>query len=217
MYFDIEAQIENNFVKINALLQFSKGGKFLIVTDSNARPTTWHDVQTNSGGKKLEECLASKQLHILNEESGRSTFHNSRRSSNIYLTITNNSLIAAVNEREISAEDSCSDHSFLKYKIGMDKSTNNMYNYQGIRYIVKEDKYHEFDTELVQEILKIFKNTNHIGNEEEIDISLSTIALKENDTEKIVDTFTAALQSACRETFKTISAKTKTKKKKSVP
>jgi hypothetical protein len=71
--------------------------------------------------------------------------HNSRGSSNIDLTITNNHLITAVNEWEISAEDSCSDHSFLKHKIGIDNSTNNVHNYQGIRYIIKEDKYHEFD------------------------------------------------------------------------
>jgi len=34
-YFDIEDQIENNFVKIDALLQFAKGGNILIATDSN--------------------------------------------------------------------------------------------------------------------------------------------------------------------------------------
>lgn len=54
-----------------------------------------------------------------------------------------------MNGWEISAEESCPDHNFLKYKIGIDNSSNNVYNYQGIRYIVKEDKYHEFDRELV--------------------------------------------------------------------
>jgi hypothetical protein len=103
-----------------------------------------------------------------------------------------------MNKREISAEESCSDHNFLRYIIGTDNSTNNVYNYQGIRHIVKEDKHHEFDRELVQEVLKIFKYNNHIGSKEEMDMSLSTVALKENDTEKLVDTFTAALQSACR-------------------
>ena len=34
---------------------------------------TWHDTLTNTRGKKLEEYLASKQLHIVNEESERST------------------------------------------------------------------------------------------------------------------------------------------------
>jgi hypothetical protein len=92
-----------------------------------------------------------------------------------------------------------------------------VYNYQGIRYIVKEDKYHVFDRKLVQETLKIFENVNYKGNVEEVDVNLSTIALKENYLEKFIDTFTEALQSACRKTFKTISTENQTKKKKSVP
>jgi hypothetical protein len=36
MYFDIEDQIENNFSKIDAILQFTKGEKILIATDSNS-------------------------------------------------------------------------------------------------------------------------------------------------------------------------------------
>ena len=91
------------------------------------------------------------------------------------------------------------------------------YNYQGIRYIVKEDNYHEFDRKSVQETLKIFKNINYKGSVQEMDMNLSTIASKENDWEKLLDTFTEAMQSACRKTFKTISTGNKTKKKKSVP
>jgi hypothetical protein len=53
-----------------------------------------------------------------------------------------------------------------------------MYNYQGIRYIVKEDNYHEFDRKLVQETLKIFRNVKYKGSVEEVDVNLSTIALK---------------------------------------
>jgi hypothetical protein len=56
-----------------------------------------------------------------------------------------------MNEWEISGEESCSDHTFLKYKIGIANSLNNVYNYQGKRYIVKEDNYQEFDRKLVQE------------------------------------------------------------------
>ena len=46
------------------------------------------------------------------------SFHNTRGSSNIDLRIKNNNLIADVHEREISEEESCLDHNFLKYKIG---------------------------------------------------------------------------------------------------
>lgn len=57
MYFDLKNQIENNFTKMDALLQFANGGRILIAADSNARLTTWHDVITNSQGRKLEEYL----------------------------------------------------------------------------------------------------------------------------------------------------------------
>jgi len=82
------------------LMRFVKGGRILVAVDSNARSKTWHDVKTNSRGRKMEEYVARKQLHIINEESDRFTFHNSRGLSNIDLTITNNNLVAAVNERE---------------------------------------------------------------------------------------------------------------------
>jgi hypothetical protein len=53
MYFDIEDQIEKNFTKIDAILQFAKGGRILISTDSNSRSTTWNDIITNPRGKKV--------------------------------------------------------------------------------------------------------------------------------------------------------------------
>ena len=61
-------------------MRFVKGGRILIAVDSNARLKTWHDVKTNSRGRKMEEYLASKQLHIIDEESDSFTFHNSRGS-----------------------------------------------------------------------------------------------------------------------------------------
>jgi len=50
-----------------------------------------------------------------------------------------------------------------------------------------------------------------------MDMNLSTTAAKENDLERIVDSFTEAIQTACREAFKVINTQNKTKKKKSVP
>jgi hypothetical protein len=109
----------------------------------------------------MEDYLASKQLHIIKEESESTTYHSRRGKSNIDLTITNNRLLRDVNGWEISSEDSCSDHNFLKYNIGVVNCSQNSHdegNYLGIRYIEKEDKYDEFDRNLVQEALKTFNN-----------------------------------------------------------
>jgi hypothetical protein len=106
--------------------------------DSNSRSTTWYDVLTNSKGKVLEVFFASNQLHIINEDSTK-TFHSSRGSSNIGLTIVNNQMLAAIKDWEISEEKSCSDHKIIKFNLSF--TTNNKeqkYIFLGTRYITKE-------------------------------------------------------------------------------
>ena len=46
-------------------------------------------------------------------------------------------------------------------------------------------------------------------------MNLVTTSAKENDLERLVDSFTEAMQTACREAFKTINTQNKTKQKKS--
>jgi hypothetical protein len=139
MYFDIEDQNENNLKKMDDIQRFVSGGRILIAADSNLRSKMWHDVKTNPRGRKMEEYLASKQLHIINEESDWFTFSNTRGSSNIDLTIANNNLIAAVSDWEISAEESLSDHIYLKYKIGEGGADrhNRDNTSQGTKYVLK--------------------------------------------------------------------------------
>ena len=48
-------------------------------------------------------------------------------------------------------------------------------------------------------------------------MNLLTTAVKENDLDRIVDSYTKAMQTACREAFKVINTQNKTKQKKSVP
>lgn len=70
---------------------------------------------TNSRGKLLEEYFASNQLHIINEDSARTTFQSSRGSSNIDLSIVNNQMLAAIKLWEISEEECFSDHNIIKF------------------------------------------------------------------------------------------------------
>ena len=70
-------------------MELTRREKILIVADTNSRSKTWHELITNTRGKKLEEYLAGSQLHIINEDNERSTFHNTRGVSNIDLTVVN--------------------------------------------------------------------------------------------------------------------------------
>jgi len=104
--------------------------------------------------------MASRHLHIINEQSENFTFHNRRGSSNIDLKFTNNNIIADVQEWEISEEENCSDHNFLKYKIGKANSYKSKYNYQCMRCIVKEDKYYKIRPKIRTRDTKKFQKYN---------------------------------------------------------
>jgi len=135
MYFDIDDQIQNNLNEMFKLVRFAKEGRIVIAVDNNARSKTWHDAKTNARGRKLEEYLVSRHLHIVNEECYRPTFFNSIGTSNIDLTITNNNLLGKVSEWDISNEDSLSDHNYIQYTIregGAEKQNIN-YRKQGTK------------------------------------------------------------------------------------
>jgi len=135
MYFDIQRQIEDDLNKVEAIIHHAKEAGVLLAIDSNSRSKTWHDSQTNARGRILEEFLISKQPHILNEESSLTTFLNSRGSGNIYLTVVSNHLLRAVENWEVCDQESCSDHSIIKFSIGQASWTCKQES-QGVRYTV---------------------------------------------------------------------------------
>jgi len=188
MYFDIQDQLGKPLNNMDEILKLTKSGKILIAADTNSRSKTWHDVITNTRGKKLEEYLAGTQLHIINKENERSTFHNSRGISNIDLTIVNNNLLTAVRDWEISEEESLSDHNYLKYKISMrrDKTYTNKTKYRSVKYVIREEKIQAFDRNLVQEMQKKANKTSK-GGAEEIDNFLSTIIATGKDLEQNIE------------------------------
>jgi len=137
MYFDINRQIEGDLNKIEAIIHHAKGAGVFLAIGSNSRSTSWHDTQTNTRGRIHEEFLLSKHLHIMNEESTLTTFLNSRASSNIDLTVSSNQLLRAVVHWEVSDQESCSDHSIIKFAIGQGLWGRSKQESRGVRYIVK--------------------------------------------------------------------------------
>ena len=118
MYFDINRQILGDLNEIEAIIHHAKGAGVLLDIGSNSRSTSWHDTQTNTRGRILEEFPISKHLLIMNEESTLTTFLNSRGSSNIDLTVTSNQLLRTVEHWEVSDQERCSNHSIIKFAIG---------------------------------------------------------------------------------------------------
>jgi ectoine hydroxylase-related dioxygenase (phytanoyl-CoA dioxygenase family) len=151
IYLDYRDPIENSIKTIEEIVMFTKEEKLIIAMDSNSRSTTWHDVLTNSRGKVLEEFLASSQLHIINEESNKTTFLSSRGSSNIDLTIVNNQMLPFLEDWALSEEESCSDHNTIKFNLNFAFNNNSQqYQYSGRRYLLKEKQH-----KILQNIPKI--------------------------------------------------------------
>ena len=115
MILDIKEEIKNKIAKVEEIIKFGERTGILIAMDSNVRSQAWHDKQTNTRGRILEEYIASRDLNIMNEESEHTTHHTRRGRSNIDLTITNNQILKTLKEWEISMEESSSDHNIIKY------------------------------------------------------------------------------------------------------
>ena len=134
---DINQQIDIDLMKIEAIIQHAKGTGILIAMDSNSRSTSWHDTLTNTRDRILEEFLLSQQSHIMNEEREYTTSLSCRGTNNIDLTVISNQLFRAVVECELSDQESCSDHSIIRYAIGQGKGNRIEYDFQDVSYIVQ--------------------------------------------------------------------------------
>jgi hypothetical protein len=96
IYLEIKNEISEDLHKIENIQWLAKGRGLLVTMDSNVRSKTWHDVTTNRRGRMLEEFLISNRLHILNEDSGLTTFESTRGTSNIDLTIAVSTMVKLI-------------------------------------------------------------------------------------------------------------------------
>ena len=74
----------------------------------------------------------------MNDESELTTFQSRKGSSNIDLTVVNNRLLKILYGWVISADNSCSDHNIIKFKIGHETNYGITYNNNGPIYIKNE-------------------------------------------------------------------------------
>jgi hypothetical protein len=127
--------------------------------DSNCRSSSWHDIITNERGRILEEFLLSQQLYILNEESHQTTFRSTRGASNIDITITNGRLLRTVTDWKICDQESCSDHSIIRYEIGQRAAPRLGKNKHKARYKVNKVGRQKFQENLIRITEQVFQRT----------------------------------------------------------
>jgi len=217
IFLDYNPPVESNIKTLEKVIKFTKGAKRIIAMKSNSRSTIWHEVLTNSRSKLMEEFFASNQLHIINEDSTRTTFRRIKDSSNINLTIVNNRVLVAIKDWEISEEESCSDHNLITFNLNFANNKVQIHNFLGTRYIIKGQQHTEFHKNLLQLISKNFQIENNEGNAKEIDKKLNTKITCQKDTGIFIGKFEETIQSTCKETFKHLNSPNTTAKGKSVP
>jgi len=149
MYFDIKRPIDEDLEKMQAVLKHASGTEMVFAIDSNARSTIWPDVLTNKRGKRMEEFLIGNHLHIANEESCNTTFQTSRGTSNIDLTIFNNSAIKYLQGWAVYDRESCSDH-IIQYALGDELFQLTESNNAGKRYTVTQENMGKFKAKVLQ-------------------------------------------------------------------
>ena len=98
IYLDIRNEILSDLYRIENIQRLAKGRGLLVAMDSNARSKTWYNTITNSRGRILEEFLLSNRLNIANEDSALTTFESTRGTSNIDLTVVDNTMVKLLHE-----------------------------------------------------------------------------------------------------------------------
>jgi hypothetical protein len=148
--------------------------------DSNARSKTWHDVTTNRRGRILDEFLISNRLHIVNEDSGYTTFESTRGTSNIDLTVADSTMVKLIHAWQCNEQESFSDHMYITFCIAKHAVIINDYNYNGIKYTTSEEGFKRFEDNCLNEN----RNNFRIRETLSIDNTLCEIITLESDTER---------------------------------
>ena len=213
IYLDIENEISVDIHKIENILLYTKGRGLFVAMDSNARSKTWHDTTTNRRGRLLEEFLISNRLHIINEDSNLTVFESNRSTSNIDLTIADNTIVTLINTWQCNEHESFSDHRYITFRIGKHKVKANDFNYHGVKYITSEEGFKGFDDNFIKEIKNNFK-IREILNLDNILYELLTL---ETDIENAVEKYHNSIAGARKKSFKERKLLQKTTGYKSVP
>jgi len=153
----------------------------------------------------------------LKEDSNLTTYLSSRGSSKIDLTVTSNSILRAVEDWEVSNQESCSDHSFIKFTIRQVSYRRSKHDNHEVRYIIRIEDIAKFQENLTTLLDEKHGMSISEGETEDLDLIMSNSVRECEDTEQTIDDFHEAMKTACKKTFRRSQATGKTTTNKSIP
>jgi len=128
--------------------------------------------------------------------------------------VVSNQLLRAVENWEVSDQESCSDHCIIKFAVEQASWSCKLEN-QGVRYNVNSDDIDKFQGNLTRLLEERLNTTNTEGGSDDLDAILSERTNKGTDIEKLIKEFQEALKEACDKSFRQRTIKKITNK--SVP
>jgi hypothetical protein len=117
LYFPINIDIGRDLDSIENILHLTKGKGLILALDSNARSKLWFDKHTNVRGRTMEEYIITRDLHIINTETGIPSFETNRGRSWIDLTLCNSKVTQNIRRWTCGEEESCTDHKIMCFDI----------------------------------------------------------------------------------------------------
>jgi len=102
---------------------------------------------------------------------------------------------------EVCDQESCSDHSIIKFSIGQ-SSWSCKQESQGVRYIVNSGDIDKFKGNLSSLPEERINTENTEGGSDDLDATLSERANKGTEIEKLIEEFQEVMKAACDKSFR---------------
>ena len=217
LYLPIDRDMERDLDTIENIHQFTKGEGLILAIDSNARNRLWFDKYTNARRRTLEDYIITRDLHILNKETGIPSFETNRGRSWIDLTLCNSKLIQDIRRWTCGEEESCADHKIIFFDIESMGAGGDTTHYLRKRYKTKTANWGTFDLHLAQSLAKNFGCRTNPNNFADCDKDLRQKVKNSADTGKIIHKFTSAVTAACDASFQVLRPGKRASKERSVP
>ena len=200
LYLPIDRDIDT----IENIHQFTKGEGLILAIDSNARSRLWYDKYTNARGRTLEDYIITRDLHILNKETGIPSFETNRGHSWIDLTLCNSKLTQNIRTWTCGEEESCADHKIIQFDIESMGARGDTTHYLRKCYNTKAANWSTFDLNLAQRLVKNFECRTNPNNFAACDKDLSQKVKCSADTGEVIHKFTSAVTAACDASFQVL-------------